>query len=227
VRLIHTEGAAAVTHQRVAREAGIGRATVYRHWPQQVDLLTDALAQTDLRFLEPAEGTFVERVHADLRRIAKDLNTPEVVAIAATLIERAQWDPATRALRDRLASHAVRNVEVAVREAVASGELAEAPSHDHLAAELMGPLWVRRMLLDAPDHRRVRRRRGPRGPESVAGAGRSPASDRSDGTAWARLPRSSGETTARWSVTASCGYPGCNTERFDATLRSRPRYITS
>jgi AcrR family transcriptional regulator len=150
VRLIHTEGAAAVTHQRVAREAGIGRATVYRHWPQQVGLLTDALAQTDLRFLEPAEGTFVERVHADLRRIAKDLNTPEVVAIAATLIERAQWDPATRALRDRLASHAVRNVEVAVREAVASGELAEAPSHDHLAAELMGPLWVRRMLLDAP-----------------------------------------------------------------------------
>jgi AcrR family transcriptional regulator len=149
VRLIQTGGAAAVTHQRVAQEAGVGRATVYRHWPQQADLLTDALGRTHLRFLEPAEGTLVERVHADLRRVAKDLNTPELVAIAATVIERAQWDPEARALRDRLATHAVHNVEVAVREAVASGELAEAPPPDHLAAELLGPLWLQRFLLDA------------------------------------------------------------------------------
>lgn len=150
MRLIQTEGAAAVTHQRVAREAGVGRATVYRHWPQQADLLTEALGRTHLRFLEPAEGTFVERIHADLRRIAKDLNTPEVAAIGATVIERAQWDPATRALLDRQALHAVHNVEIAVREAIASGELAEEPPQDYLAAELIGPLWARRMLLGAP-----------------------------------------------------------------------------
>ena len=34
-------GMTALTHQNVAARAGLGRATVYRHWPTTVDLLLD------------------------------------------------------------------------------------------------------------------------------------------------------------------------------------------
>ena len=37
--LLAREGPAAVTHQRVARQAGVGRATVYRHWPRPEQLI--------------------------------------------------------------------------------------------------------------------------------------------------------------------------------------------
>ena len=98
--LIHEEGAASVTHQRVAERAGVGRATVYRHWPNPADLLADALARTNLEFLEPAPGTLVERLRADMHRIA--------------------------------------------------GELNALPDTDELLAQLLGPLWVRRMVQGTP-----------------------------------------------------------------------------
>ena len=45
--LFEREGAGALTHQRVAERAGVSRATVYRHWPQPVDLVVEALGVAD------------------------------------------------------------------------------------------------------------------------------------------------------------------------------------
>jgi AcrR family transcriptional regulator len=42
--LVQAAGIEAVTHQRVAEVAGVGRASVYRHWPDRTHLLLDALA---------------------------------------------------------------------------------------------------------------------------------------------------------------------------------------
>ena len=150
VRLIDEEGAASVTHQRVAQVAGVGRATVYRHWPEPVDLLLAALEQTELRFLEPAPGTFVERVEIGLRRAAEQLNAPGLIGLAATILERAQWDPQTRALRERLVAAMQHNVRVAIDDAVAAGELTGAPQADILFDQLLGPLWGRQLLRGAP-----------------------------------------------------------------------------
>src|SRR5580704_9810498 len=42
-QILMTEGWEAVTHLRVAELSGLGRATVYRHWPSTSDLLRDTL----------------------------------------------------------------------------------------------------------------------------------------------------------------------------------------
>ena len=42
-RLLAQEGPDAVTHLRVAEAADVARATVYRHWPDRIDLLVDLL----------------------------------------------------------------------------------------------------------------------------------------------------------------------------------------
>ena len=147
-RLIRDEGAASVTHQRVAEEAGVGRATVYRHWPQLVDLLTAALERTSLSFLEPATGSFLLRTTADLKRMARELNAPHLTSMAATIVERAQFDEASRRLRDRLVNEITDNITTAAADAVATGELRAAPRADDLLADLIGPLWVCRMLQD-------------------------------------------------------------------------------
>lgn len=153
--LITEEGASGVTHARVAEKAGVGRATVYRHWPDPVDLLLAALTQAPLRFLEPANGTLVERTRDELHRIATELNAPNVVSMAATIVERAQWDPATKELRDGLVAHMLRNARAAIRGAVTSGELHAAPPADDLLVQLIGPLWSQRMLVGKPISRRL------------------------------------------------------------------------
>src|SRR6266581_1100612 len=48
--LLAREGPGAITHQRVAQQAGVGRATVYRHWAAPEDLLRDVLYTAELPF---------------------------------------------------------------------------------------------------------------------------------------------------------------------------------
>src|SRR6266566_1989586 len=48
--LLAREGPGAITHQRVAQQAGVGRATVYRHWAAPEDLLRDVLFSAELPF---------------------------------------------------------------------------------------------------------------------------------------------------------------------------------
>jgi AcrR family transcriptional regulator len=148
--LIATEGAGAVTHQRAAEKAGVGRATVYRHWPQLSDLLNDALARTTLQFLPPAPGTLLERVEAELHRVARDLNTVPVTALAATVLDRAQFDEDTRHLRDRLVTAIHDNITDAVQQALTTGELRAAPATDNLFDQLLGPLFARRLFSGKP-----------------------------------------------------------------------------
>jgi AcrR family transcriptional regulator len=150
IELIAVEGVAAVTHQRAADQAGVGRATVYRHWPQLGDLLNDALSRTTLDFLEPAPGTLQERIEAELRRVAGDLNTAPVTALLAAVLDRAQFDEDARSLRDRLVAAIHRNITDAVRQAVASGELHAAPATEDLFDQLLGPLFARRLVTGKP-----------------------------------------------------------------------------
>ena len=146
VAIIQDEGAASVTHQRVAERARVGRATVYRHCPEHNDLLYDALEMTTLSFLDAGPGSLEERIRADMVLVAGELNTVSVIRFAATIIERAQWDDRARALRDRLVAETVGNIEVALADAVASGVLQRAPAASDLFDALLGPLWSRRLL---------------------------------------------------------------------------------
>lgn len=148
--VVEEEGPAALTHQRVAERAGVGRATVYRHWPESASLLLDVLETVQLRFLEPGPGSLAERALADLQRLADDLNAEGLASLAATLVERARWDERTRAMRQRQMDHIVHNTATALAEAVAAGELTGAPEPEELVCALIGPLWVQAMLLDRP-----------------------------------------------------------------------------
>ncbi|MGI9570442.1 MAG: TetR/AcrR family transcriptional regulator, partial [Desulfobulbia bacterium] len=42
------EGADAVTHLRIAQQTGIGRNTLYRHWPKRENILIEAIAMGDI-----------------------------------------------------------------------------------------------------------------------------------------------------------------------------------
>src|SRR5690606_2653497 len=95
--LVQRAGFEAVSHQQVAEEAGIGRATVYRHWPQRTDLLLDALAEVEVPARDwQSSGDLAADLTRELERLRRTLGSSALVPELVALIGRAEWDPDLR-----------------------------------------------------------------------------------------------------------------------------------
>ncbi|WP_235489865.1 helix-turn-helix domain-containing protein, partial [Frankia sp. AvcI1] len=91
--LFEEEGPAALTHQRVAQRAEVGRATIYRHWPRQIDLVTEAMTITEQPLLRAGEGPLREWLSRELIRSAADLAQPVARQFLTTVIATADQNP--------------------------------------------------------------------------------------------------------------------------------------
>jgi AcrR family transcriptional regulator len=143
--LLAREGPGAITHQRVAQQAGVGRATVYRHWAAPEDLLRDVLFSAELPFFATPALPLRSWLHAELRQLADELALPAVASLAMALMEQtrsggagARSHPHITAITERLAA--------AFALAVDAGELDTAPDAALAAAHLIGPLVYRTTL---------------------------------------------------------------------------------
>lgn len=150
--LLEQEGPAAVTHQRVAARAGVGRATVYRHWAEPATLLRDAMAQVDLPFFTDYSAGLHEWLRRELRRLSDELALQTVRQSTVALIQSAQRDPAARQQLDRWLDLTAQRLHQALAAAAANGEVdppAAVADQADLAARLLGPLVYRTILRGA------------------------------------------------------------------------------
>ncbi|MFC8360076.1 TetR/AcrR family transcriptional regulator [Streptomyces griseorubiginosus] len=138
-----------VTHATVAGRAGIGRATVYRHWPNQQTLLIDALA-SDVRPLLTFDDTPVrDQLVNQLEQMIQRLNQPSAVSVLATVIQRAERDKDAQRIREEVFGRPDEDFARALAAAVEHGEL-RTGVQEHatdLIARIVGPLLFQRFLL--------------------------------------------------------------------------------
>jgi AcrR family transcriptional regulator len=142
-QLLVGEGPGAVTHQRVAQQAGVGRATVYRHWPRSEQLLLDVMAGTDLPLFKDPEVPVRPWLHRQLRQMADELAIPAVAAASLTLIQSALWDPEIARQHDESLNTIAERIHAAVQSAVANGELQTDAGPSDLPTMLVGPIVYR------------------------------------------------------------------------------------
>lgn len=148
-RLLFEEGAHAITANRLHKETGIARTTIYRHWPEPADLLASMLERAtgdqDL-------GDFVGDIRQDLATAVDDLvfrfNERPVRPLFGALVERGRREPD----RGDIAADYISGIQKWIRQAIADGiergELrATRDDIDFLLAELTGPLLVEHVLL--------------------------------------------------------------------------------
>jgi AcrR family transcriptional regulator len=148
--LVQRDGVEAVTHQRVATEAGIGRATVYRHWPDRTHLLLDALAEPEDPASWAGSGDLVVDLTRELGRLRRILSGSPFVPELAALIGRAEWEPELRQLEQQLLTHGTAGLRRSLQQAADRGDLPEDLDLEAALARLAGPLFYRRMLAHAP-----------------------------------------------------------------------------
>jgi AcrR family transcriptional regulator len=147
--LLRTEGPGAVTHARVAEAAGVGRATVYRHWPEQGDLLHEAIARKAAELEVPSEELATrERLRVILKELRARLVHREGSVQFATLIAHATWDGALRSALMQVSGRAQAVVDEVLRDAIDRGELAPETDVEVVRDGLLGSLVFRRFLTE-------------------------------------------------------------------------------
>jgi AcrR family transcriptional regulator len=144
--LLAREGPGAITHQRVAQQAGVGRATVYRHWAAPEDLLRDVLYTAELPFFTAPAVPVRPWLHGELRRLADELALPAVASLAIALMEQTRSAAGAGAGPHRHVTAITERLAAAFALAVDAGELDTAPDAALAAAHLIGPLIYRTTL---------------------------------------------------------------------------------
>lgn len=148
--LLLTHGPAAVTHTQIAEHAGIGRATVYRHWPRTDQLLAEAMTTAPLPFFEGATSPYRDWLTRELTALAEQLQHDDVRAVATTLANTALWDPAMDARRAGFAAVLSQRLTGALTEAVQHGELSLGADAAAGAAMMIGPIYYRATIERSP-----------------------------------------------------------------------------
>ena len=148
--LLAEVGCGGLTMEAVAARAGVGRSTVYRHWPDKLELVEDAI-----RLLKPeapaaCTGCVRARVTSLLQGVAAGMANSAWSSCLPAIIDAAERDPEVLAIHRRLAYERRQILVDLLAEGVAAGEISSAVDLSLLAECLIGPLVVRRLLLHEP-----------------------------------------------------------------------------
>lgn len=148
--LLAEEGWDAITHLRVAERSGLGRATIYRHWPDPAALRRDALSEEVHVFHTAVTGDLRADLVAELLAIRHELAERGQGRVFATLIGQAQADPELRRLKEELVLEGSAGLRRIVTDAQAEGRLHEGLDPEEAVALLAGPVTYMTFLAEEP-----------------------------------------------------------------------------
>jgi AcrR family transcriptional regulator len=143
-------GYGALTIESVASRAGVGKSTIYRHWPGKLALVEDAFRTLKAMVLVPETGTLRERITGFLEQVACLIEESTYSACMPALIDAAERDPEVRAFHCAFSSERLAVLADVLREAVAARELPDDTNPELLADALIGPIVMRRLMFYEP-----------------------------------------------------------------------------
>lgn len=142
--LLHEEGWDGLNQTRVAARAGVGRATVYRHWPDAGELLFDTLDTAKLQDHSVPTGDLRQDLINELLAFNRALAKDRFGRIMAALIDRSEWDDQLAVVRRRVTASGASVLSQIIARARAAGQLPKTGDDQLLIAQLAGPISFRR-----------------------------------------------------------------------------------
>lgn len=144
-------GYGAFTIESVAARAGVGKSTIYRHWPDKVALIADAF-QTfhEQRGPDLENGSPGERVERIICHVADIMAGSTFSSCIPALIDGAERDRDLRKFHHHFQKEARRPLIDLIVKGVAGGDF-HAHVDPELAAEaLLGVIFYRRLMTSRP-----------------------------------------------------------------------------
>ena len=134
----------------MAARAGVGKSTIYRHWPGKLELVEDAFRTLKAPVVVPDEGTLRDRVVAVVEQVACLVEQSTYSTCMPALIDAAERDPKVRAFHVRFSAERRAVLVDLLRDAVGTGELPPGTDPELLADALVGPIVLRRLMFGQP-----------------------------------------------------------------------------
>ncbi len=145
-------GYAAFSMESVAARAGVGRSTLYRHWGDRLQLISDALETLNVQPAppdRPADETAREHVEDLLRHLADALTRSRVSACLPALVHAAEQDAGVREFLHGYSRRRRQALVDAIAEGTARGEFR--PGDPDIGADaLSGAVFYRRLMTAHP-----------------------------------------------------------------------------
>ncbi len=148
--LLIEEGHEGVTIDGVARRAGVARTTIYRHWPDRSQLLSDAFESIGSAIEPPDTGTLRDDLRALLGQLAGALRHECWGQVLPTMIDCGVRNPEMVQHQQRLVRTRRTKTLTVLRRGLARGELPAGTDLELLTDQLVAPLFYRHLVSKMP-----------------------------------------------------------------------------
>ncbi len=157
LELLVEVGYAQLTVDRVAARAGVGKASLYRRWPDKVSMILEAVSRNPDRPSPLDTGSFREDMLQHLRNLVRyrTIHSEAISAISSEALCNEQFG---KAFRDGMTEPMLAGMSTIVERAVARGELPPTTDVALLASLAPALLWMQHLVTgDLPDETFVER----------------------------------------------------------------------
>ncbi len=133
--------------EEVAARAAVGKATVYRWWPNKGALIADAFASSTTRKLRfPDTGSVYTDMSQQMRQLVKVFRSRRGRIVAAILAAGQSDKDLLEAFRERFLWPRRREAYATLRRGIQRGELRKDLDPDLLLDSLYGPIYMRFLI---------------------------------------------------------------------------------
>lgn len=148
LELLLTEGAAALTPQRLHAVTGVARTTIYRHWPTPREFLAALIAVAPNQPPHTTDDPVAD-LHTEVDLLCDRLRDKPVAAFLRALVTASTGDPSYTELRHRYVMDLLEPFHTALHRA----GIKDLRDIDSAAATIVAPLLLDALLLDQPANR--------------------------------------------------------------------------
>jgi AcrR family transcriptional regulator len=133
--------------EEVAEHAAVGKATVYRWWPNKGALIADAFASSTTSKLHfPDTGSAYSDLSQQMRQLVKVFRSRHGRIVSAILAAGQTDKDVIKAFRERFLWPRRREAYRTLRRAIARGELGKSADLDLILDSLYGPIYMRFLI---------------------------------------------------------------------------------
>lgn len=149
LRLFLHEGGASLTPTRLHNESGVGRATIYRNWPEPADLIEVMLGRATEQPSTLTEGPDLStQLHAATDLLLDRFEHKPVRPFFAACLEYGRHSERVARAAEAFIAGILAPFRSAIADALENGELSgDGATADEIVADLAGPLVFEHVLL--------------------------------------------------------------------------------
>jgi AcrR family transcriptional regulator len=147
LKLLGKSGFSDLTMEGVAEHANVGKATVYRWWPNKATLVADAFAGgTTGKLHFPDTGSVRADMSQQMRQLVKIFRSQRGRIVSAILAAGQSDRAVIAAFRERFLKPRRQEAYATLRRGIARGELRKDVDMDLLLDSLYGPIYMRFLI---------------------------------------------------------------------------------